>query len=60
HDGPGRLRRIPELHPQPILRVGQVQRVGRLPEQTESGQEKSQPAGDRALLLQCKEAAGQL
>lgn len=25
HDGVGRLRRLTELHPQPLLRVGQVQ-----------------------------------
>lgn len=54
HDGAGRLRRLPELHPQPVLRVGQVQRVGRLLEQTQSGQETSQPAGDGALLLHCE------
>lgn len=55
HDGAGRLRRVTELHPQPVLRVGQVQRVGRLLEQAQPGQEASQPAGDRALLLHCEE-----
>lgn len=57
HDGAGRLRRLPELHPQPVLRVGQVQRVGRLLEQTESGQEAGQPSGDGALLLHCERTA---
>lgn len=57
HDGAGRLRRIPELHPQPVLRVGQIQRVGWLLEQAESGQETSQPAGNGALLLQRERAA---
>lgn len=52
HDGAGRLRRLAELHPQPVVRVGQVQRVGRLPEQAQPGQETGQPAGDGALLLQ--------
>lgn len=52
HDGAGRLRRLAELHPQSIVRVGQVQRVGRLPEQAQPGQETGQPAGDGALLLQ--------
>lgn len=55
HDGAGGLRRLPELHPQPVFRVGEVQRVRRLPEQTQSGQETSQPAGDGALLLQCED-----
>lgn len=54
HDGAGRLRRVTELHSQPVVRVGQVQRVGRIPEQTQPGQETSQSAGDRALLLQCE------
>jgi len=58
HDGAGRLRRLSELHPQPILGVGKVQRVRWLLEQTESGQETGQPAGDGALLLQCEETAG--
>lgn len=57
HDGAGRLRRLPELHPQPVLRVGQVQRVGRILEQAEPGQETGQPAGDGALLLHCEGAA---
>lgn len=58
HDGAGRLRRLAELHPQPVVRVGQVQRVGRLPEQAQPGQETGQSAGDGALLLQ-REKGGQ-
>lgn len=54
HDGAGRLRCLAELHPQPVVRVGQVQRVGWLPEQAQPGQETGQPAGDGALLLQRK------
>lgn len=52
HDGAGGLRRVRELHPQPVLRVGQVQRVGRILEQAQSGQATGQPARDGALLLQ--------
>lgn len=54
HDGVGRLRRLTELHPQSLLRVGQVQCFGRLLEQAKSRQETSQSAGDGAFLLQCE------
>ncbi|XP_051911859.1 SLIT-ROBO Rho GTPase-activating protein 1b isoform X2 [Hippocampus zosterae] len=59
HDGAGRLRRLAELRPQSLVRVGQIQRVRRLPEQTQPGQEAGQPAGDGTLLLHGESAVGE-
>lgn len=54
HPGHGdhrRLRRVRVFPPQPIHRVGQVDCVGDVPQQTQHCQEKGQPAGDRTVLL---------